>query len=57
MRAPDKRREDEKKGASKVQESASSRNRVPLKRMSASLKRKRAPLTCSRAPAVSRRRL
>ena len=45
MRAPEKRREDEKKDASKVQESASSLNRAPLKRMRASLKWKRAPLT------------
>ena len=29
MRAPEKRGEDEKKGASKVQESTSSRNRAP----------------------------
>ena len=54
MRALEKRREDEKKGASKVLESASSRNMAPLKPR-ASLKRKRTPLTWRRAPVVSRR--
>ena len=54
MRALEKRREDKKKGASKVLESASSRNMAPLKPR-ASLKRKRTPLTWRRAPVVSRR--
>ena len=54
MRVLEKRREDEKKGASKVLESASSRNMAPLKPR-ASLKRKTAPLTWRRAPVVSRR--
>ena len=54
MRALEKRREDEKKGASKVLDSASSRNMAPLKPR-ASLKRKRTPLTWRRAPVVSRR--
>ena len=54
MRALEKRREDEKKGASKVLESASSRNMAPLKPR-ASLKRKRTPLTWRRAPVVSRK--
>ena len=54
MRALEKRREDEKKGASKVLESASSRNMAPLKPR-ASLKRTRTPLTWRRAPVVSRR--
>ena len=48
MRTLEKRREDEKKGASKVLESAFSRNMAPLKR-------KRTPLTWRRAPVVSRR--